>query len=87
MGPLRVRVTGTRYERTGAGEEPTAGERVVETTMPDTAHRLDAGHRLQLQVSGGARPRYARNHGQGAAGPGEPRRADVHQICHGSAAP
>jgi predicted acyl esterase len=47
------------------GEQPAAGERKVEATLPDTAHRFLAGHRIRLQVSGGAHPRYARNLGTG----------------------
>ena len=31
----------------------------------DPAHRFRAGHRIRLQVSGGAHPRYARNLGTG----------------------
>ena len=37
-------------------------------TVPDgaaTAHRFAGGHRLRLQVSGGAHPRFARNTGSG----------------------
>ena len=30
-----------------------------------TAHRFAAGHRIRLQVSSGAHPRYARNPGTG----------------------
>ena len=56
------------------GEEPVKGERIVETTLPDTAHRFRAGHRIRLQVSGGAHPRYARNLGIGE--PGVPWGAD-----------
>ena len=48
-----------------AGEAPAAGERTVEVALPDTAHRFGAGHRIRLQVSGGAHPRYARNLGTG----------------------
>jgi uncharacterized protein len=44
---------------------PTAGERTVEATLPDTAHRFGAGHRIRLQVSGGAHPRFMRNTGTG----------------------
>jgi predicted acyl esterase len=29
------------------------------------AHRFDRGHRLRLQVAGGAHPRFARNPGNG----------------------
>jgi putative CocE/NonD family hydrolase len=70
------------------GEEPVKGERLVETTLPDTAHRFRAGHRIRLQVSGGAHPRYARNLGTGEpvgqASHGVPTN---HRICHGGAAP
>ncbi|MGY1719076.1 CocE/NonD family hydrolase [Blastococcus sp. SYSU DS0552] len=70
------------------GEEPVAGERVVETTLPDVAHRFRAGHRIRLQVSGGAHPRYARNLGTGEPPGGGTRGVPVtHRICHGSAAP
>jgi uncharacterized protein len=30
-----------------------------------TAHRFERGHRIRVQVSSGAFPRYARNHGTG----------------------
>ncbi|TFV44859.1 CocE/NonD family hydrolase [Blastococcus sp. TF02A-35] len=70
------------------GEEPTAGERVVEATLHDTAHRFRAGHRIRLQVSGGAHPRYARNLGTGEpvgqATHGVP---VAHRICHGGVTP
>ncbi len=33
--------------------------------MSATAYRFRAGHRLRLQVSGGAHPRFARNTGTG----------------------
>ncbi|SOC50263.1 hypothetical protein SAMN05660748_3005 [Blastococcus aggregatus] len=70
------------------GEEPVAGQRTVETTLPDTAHRFRAGHRIRLQVSGGAHPRYARNLGTGEplgqATHGVP---VMHRICAGGATP
>jgi len=37
----------------------------VEFALRPTAHRFDRGHRLRLQVAGGAHPRYARNTGTG----------------------
>jgi uncharacterized protein len=37
----------------------------VTVPMSSTAHRFEPGHRLRLQVSGGAFPRYARNTGTG----------------------
>ncbi len=70
------------------GEAPAAGERTVEATLTDTAHRFRAGHRIRLQVSGGAHPRYARNLGTGEplgqATHGVP---VTHRIRTGGAAP
>jgi uncharacterized protein len=40
-----------------------AGETTITVPMSSTAHRFEAGHRIRLQVSGGAHPRYARNTG------------------------
>ena len=46
--------------------EPGAdGRRSVRLELWPSAHRFAAGHRLRLQVSGGAHPRYARNLGTG----------------------
>ncbi|WBB91745.1 CocE/NonD family hydrolase [Verrucosispora sp. WMMC514] len=42
-----------------------AGAVVVPVEMWPAAHRFAPGHRLRLQVSGGAHPRYARNPGTG----------------------
>ena len=42
------------------------GTRCVEVELWPTAHRFAAGHRLRLQVSSGAHPRFARNPGTGA---------------------
>jgi predicted acyl esterase len=33
--------------------------------MSATAHRFGAGHRVRVQISGGAHPRFARNTGTG----------------------
>ena len=38
----------------------------VRVELAPTAYRLRAGHRIRLQVSAGAFPRYARNFGTGA---------------------
>jgi len=46
------------------GESP-AGETTVTVPMSSTAYQFSAGHRIRLQVSGGAHPRYARNTGTG----------------------
>ncbi|MFF8846375.1 CocE/NonD family hydrolase [Streptomyces sp. NPDC015127] len=45
----------------------TSGETPSEVTVPmsATAHRFAAGHRVRLQISGGAHPRYARHPGTG----------------------
>ena len=45
----------------GDGEEPDA----ITVPMSATAYQFGAGHRLRLQVSGGAHPRFARNTGSG----------------------
>jgi uncharacterized protein len=44
------------------GDRP-AGETTITVPMSSTAHQFSAGHRIRLQVSGGAHPRYARNTG------------------------
>ena len=51
----------------GAREEPgsTAEPEAVTVPMSAAAYRFAAGHRLRLQVSGGAHPRFARNTGSG----------------------
>ncbi|AEA24277.1 hydrolase CocE/NonD family protein [Pseudonocardia dioxanivorans CB1190] len=40
-------------------------EQVVRVELAGTAHRFGPGHRIRLQVSGGAHPRLARNLGSG----------------------
>jgi uncharacterized protein len=39
------------------------GETTAVVALDDAAHMFAAGHRLRLQVSGGAFPRFARNTG------------------------
>jgi putative CocE/NonD family hydrolase len=46
-----------------ARETDADGWTEVEVAMSSTAHRFGAGHRVRLQVSGGAHPRFARNTG------------------------
>ena len=41
------------------------GQDCVTVAMSSTAYQLGAGHRIRLQVSGGAFPRFARNTGAG----------------------
>jgi uncharacterized protein len=41
------------------------GVMAIDVALFPTAYRIRAGHRIRLQVSGGAFPRFARNHGTG----------------------
>jgi uncharacterized protein len=52
-----------------AGEPPNAvdGARRVEVELSPIAHRFAAGHRLRVQISSGAHPRFARNPGTGSS--------------------
>jgi putative CocE/NonD family hydrolase len=55
----------------------------LEMRLDACAHRLPAGHRLRLQVSGGSHPRYSRNEGTGAPpGTGTELRPCIHTIWH-----
>jgi hypothetical protein len=49
------------------GDVPAGEDRVlaVEVELYPTAYRVQAGHRIRVQVSGGAFPRFARNFGTG----------------------
>ena len=63
---------------------------VVPVTVPmsATAHRFGAGHRLRLQISGGAHPRFARNTGSGEPPATAARLVAVNlQIVHDTADP
>ena len=51
--------------RVPAGTAAPGVARAVTITLDDTAHRFLPGHRIRLQVSAGAHPRYARNLGTG----------------------
>ncbi|MGW7517468.1 CocE/NonD family hydrolase [Streptomyces sp. NPDC054796] len=66
----------------------TEGERITEVTVPlgDTAHRFAAGHRVRLQLSGGAHPRYARNPGTGEPSAEATRLTPVRITLHPSSA-
>lgn len=44
------------------GDHPD-GDTTITVPMSSTAYQFSAGHRIRLQVSGGAHPRYARNTG------------------------
>ncbi|MEJ3658499.1 CocE/NonD family hydrolase [Actinomycetes bacterium KLBMP 9759] len=62
--------------------------RKVEIALDPTAHRFAAGHRIRLQISGGAFPRFARNPGTGEA-PGTATTLNpvTHAIHHDAAHP
>jgi predicted acyl esterase len=49
------------------GADPLAG--TARVSLIGAAHRFDRGHRLRLQVAGGAYPRFARNPGNGQVDP------------------
>jgi putative CocE/NonD family hydrolase len=51
--------------RSDAGRDSAGLGAVVTVPMSATAYQFGAGHRLRLQVSGGAHPRFARNTGSG----------------------
>lgn len=71
-----------------AGEDPGNAQRKLWVTLPGTAHRFLRGHRIRLQVSGGAHPRYARNLGAGEPlGQGTAARGVNHRILHDVSAP
>jgi len=48
---------------TRLNDTPLAGQ--VRISVSGVAHRFERGHRIRLQVSGGAHPRFARNPGNG----------------------
>lgn len=75
--------------RPGAPEADADGVVTAEVPLDPTAYRFRRGHRLRVQVTGGAFPRFARNHGTGepAAGAvaGKPCRFEVfHDPAHPS---
>jgi putative CocE/NonD family hydrolase len=58
-------------------------DRVVRITLDSTAHRFNLGHRIRLQISGGAFPRFARNLGTGEnPGTSTAAKPTVHTIHH-----
>jgi putative CocE/NonD family hydrolase len=56
---------GGRLVRLDDVEPDQAGIREANLELWPSAHRFAAGHRIRVQVSGGAHPRYARNPGTG----------------------
>jgi uncharacterized protein len=60
----------------------------ITVPMSATAHRFRAGHRLRVQISGGAHPRFARNTGTAEALPTATRLVPVDiEIGHGASEP
>lgn len=78
-----TRVSPGRFEPTGDD-----GSRRVAFDLWPVGHRFAAGHRIRLQVSSGAHPRYARNPGtgEGPATATTMRPVDV-EILHGARHP
>lgn len=69
-------------------ESAAGGESTVTVAMSSTAYRFAAGHRIRLQVSGGAHPRFARNTGTAEPLATATRLVPVHiEIRHGTHAP
>jgi uncharacterized protein len=69
--------------------DTTPGEvRRVEIALDPTVHRFNAGHRIRLQISGGAFPRFARNPGTGEApGTATALKPVAHTVHHNAARP
>jgi uncharacterized protein len=66
----------------------TAESQLARVDLWPTAHRLAVGHRIRLQVSSGAHPRYARNLGSGEPLATAPTLYQAEQgVCHGPAQP
>ncbi len=76
--------------RPGSPGSDEDGVVAAEVRLDPTAYRFRRGHRLRLQVAGGAFPRFARNHGTGepvfSAVDGKPSRFEIfHDPAHPSA--
>lgn len=72
----------------GQGEPERDGTVRIRVDMTGTAYRFRRGHRLRLQISGGAFPRYARNLGDQESGAARPvLRPRVQTIYHDEAHP
>jgi hypothetical protein len=75
--------------RPGLPEADADGVVTAEVSLDPTAYRFRRGHRLRVQVTGGAFPRFARNHGtgepSGAATTTKPCRFEIfHDAAHPS---
>lgn len=86
-GVSRNVVDGIRRMRPGdLGVADTVRE--VEVELFPTAYRFAGGHRIRVQVAGGAFPRFARNPGTGAPlGSAAPGRTSRFEVFHDAATP
>jgi uncharacterized protein len=73
---------GIRRLRPDDPPEQADGSRRVELALWDTAYQFAAGHRLRVQVSSGAHPRFARNLGAGEPLGTATRLVVAHQQVH-----
>ena len=74
---------GIQRHQAGPTERAAASESTITVAMSSTAYRFAAGHRIRLQVSGGAHPRFARNTGTAEPAATATRLVPVHvQILH-----
>lgn len=64
-GVSRNVTEGIRRLRPGAQPADADGIVTADITLDPTAYRFRRGHRLRVQVAGGAFPRFGRNHGTG----------------------
>lgn len=72
----------------GVGEVQADGSLRIEVDMIATAYRFKAGHRIRLQVSSGAHPRFSRNLGTGEPlATGTQMQIATQTICHDQAHP
>ena len=82
---------GLQRHQAGPGSgatEDSAGESTITVAMSSTAYRFAAGHRIRLQVCGGAHPRFARNTGTAEPAATATRLVPVHiQILHSPQSP
>lgn len=64
---VSTKCDGLRRLAGGAPPAATVGARRVEVELSPIAHRFNRGHRVGVQISSGAHPRFARNPGTGTS--------------------
>ena len=86
-GGRSVNVT-DQIVRCGDADTVPGVARTVRIALDPTAHRFEPGHRIRLQISGGAFPRFARNLGTGAPPATDTAmRPTTHTIVHDPGSP